>query len=41
MASAEIKMNVKAPPALAVTYEGDDTALLVRVVPLIDVLISP
>jgi uncharacterized protein (UPF0276 family) len=38
MASAHNKMNEKAYPALAVTYEGDDPKLLERIVPIIDMV---
>jgi uncharacterized protein len=42
MASADARSRERAPPALAVTYEGDDPALLERIAPLIDAIeISP
>jgi len=42
MASVDAKSSPKSRPALATTYEGDDIALLERIVPLIDVIeISP
>jgi uncharacterized protein (UPF0276 family) len=42
MASVDAKSSPNSPPALATTYEGDDIALLERIVPLIDnIEISP
>lgn len=42
MASVETKLSPTSRPALATTYEGDDIALLERIVPLIDMIeISP
>jgi len=42
MVSAESRVTVAGPPALATTYEGDDVALLERIVPLVDMIeISP
>jgi uncharacterized protein (UPF0276 family) len=42
MASVDAKSSPKSRPALATTYEGDDIALLERIVPLIDgIEISP
>jgi hypothetical protein len=42
MASADVRSRERAPPALAVTYDGDDPRLLERIAPLIDVIeVSP
>lgn len=42
MASVDAKSSTNCCPALATTYEGDDVALLERIVPLIDTIeISP
>ena len=42
MASAAVQMQSHSTPSLAVTYEGDDIALLERIVPLVDTIeISP
>jgi uncharacterized protein (UPF0276 family) len=42
MAGAEPTIDHKSRPALATTYEGDDNALLERIIPLIDTIeISP
>jgi uncharacterized protein (UPF0276 family) len=42
MASADAKLPARARSALATTYEGDDLALLERIVPLVDIIeISP
>jgi len=42
MVSAENTLTASAAPALATTYEGDDIALLERIVPLVDIIeISP
>lgn len=42
MASVDTKFSPTSRPALATTYEGDDIALLERIVPLIDVIeVSP
>lgn len=38
MGGVEAKSQMRAPPSLATTYEGDDPSLLERLVPLIDII---
>ncbi len=38
MASVDVTATIRQQPALATTYEGDDVALLERIIPLINVL---